>query len=166
MQAAGFALLVSITTAVDAADHERVTALSVLAEHDAQTGRFDDAEGYLREAIRIGGPSMSGGTGEERIRLAELLLNKETSRATEEAQELLDQSGADMPLFVVSRFRLSVAQTRASLARGDQAAAAEWASAALELAQQSHSGLRNHPALGLVKADTETLAWLDQIAGR
>jgi hypothetical protein len=68
------------------------------------------------------------------------------------------------PTFQSSRFRMCLAGVRVSLALGDKARAADWAVAALALAAATHSGLRNHPDLGLVETDSKTRAWLTAIA--
>ena len=38
--------------------------------------------------------------------------------------------------------------------------AAEWAQRALALAVATHSGLANHPKLGLIETDEATKSWL------
>jgi hypothetical protein len=59
---------------------------------------------------------------------------------------------------------MSLAGVRVSLALSDKARAADWAVGALDLAAATHSGLQNHPDMGLVVTDSRTRAWLTAIA--
>jgi hypothetical protein len=67
-------------------------------------------------------------------------------------------------MFVRSRYRLAVGQARVCLAFGDSSAAAAWATQALELAEAEHSGLQNHPELGLVDPPEAERGWLLNVA--
>jgi hypothetical protein len=163
-EAAGRALLEENLALPDLPPHERTLALGTLARSDLAGGRLISASRFLRDALAMGGPDASGTTGEEEIELAEALMAKGGDGDIREAKALLDRRASDPPVFVRSRYRLAVAQVRASLLIADVSAAAGWASTALDLAAARHSGLRHHPELGLVEADEAQLAWLREVA--
>ena len=163
-QAAGRALLEENLALADLPTHERTLALGTLARHDLVGGRLGSALLFLRRALAIGRPDASGTTGEEEIELAEVLLANGGAGDIQEAQALLDRRTSEPPVFVRSRYRLAVAQVRASLLQADVVAAADWASTALALAMIRDSGLRYHLELGLVEADEAQLAWLGEVA--
>ncbi len=143
---------------------ERTVALTTLARHERVSGRLVGALRLLRDALAIGGPDGNGTSGEEEIELAEILLANGADADLLEAKSLLDRRASDPPLFVRSRYRLAVAQTRTCLALGDTSAAAGWAIAALDFAAAEHSGLRHDPELGLVDPPDVELAWLRDVA--
>jgi hypothetical protein len=161
---AGRALVEDNLAQADLPQHERTWALATLARLDVARGRLADAERSLRAALAIGGPDASGTTGEEEIELAEILLAKGDDADIREAQALLDRRATRMPVFVRSRYRLAVAQARVSIALADASGAAAWASTALDLAAAEHSGLRHHPALGLIEVSEAELASLRDVA--
>jgi hypothetical protein len=157
-QAAGRQLLEAVIADPDAYQFERVGALCFLAAHEQDTNRLDAAEQHLRAAIPLLGTRGSGGTGLEEVRLAEILLTRGGGAELAEARGLVDR--ADAGPFPSSQFRRCLAGVRIALAMGDQPGAEAWARRALELAARTHSGLANHPRLGLVDADEATMAWL------
>lgn len=160
---AGRAMLEEILADRDIGSFERVTVHSLLGAHEHDAGRLEAAERHLRTALGLMATSnKSGSTGIEEVRLAEILLGKGGRADLEEARDLLGRMGD--PTFQSSRFRMCVAGVRVSLGLGDRARAADWAVVALELAAATHSGLHNHPDLGLVKTDSRTRAWLTAIA--
>lgn len=163
-QQAGRAMLEENLAIPDLFSFERTVALATLARHERSRGRLTDALRALRQALAVGGPDASGTTGEEEIELAEVLLAQGGEADIREAKSLLDRRGSDPPIFVRSRYRLAVGQTRVCLALGDPSAAAAWASQALELAETEHSGLRNHPELGLVDPPDAERTWLRDVA--
>jgi len=164
-QAAGAGLLEEHLADATVYAYERTLAHVLLADLARSRGDLAAAEAHVREALRISGPDGSGTSGEEEILLAEILLERGGRERVEEAQALLDRRADDRPsLFVRSRHRLYVAQTRASLALGDRKKATEWARAALDAASAQPSGLRYHPTLGLVPDDPELRRWLDGVA--
>lgn len=163
-QQAGRAMLEENLAIPDLFSFERTVALTTLARHERSRGRLPRALRALRQALAVGGPDASGTTGEEEIELAEVLLAQGVDGDIAEAKALLDRRASDPPIFVRSRYRLAVAQTRVCLALGDPLAAAAWASQALELADTEHSGLRNHPELGLIDPPVAERTWLREVA--
>lgn len=164
-QRAGRAMLEENLAISNLFSFERTVALTTLARHERSRGHLADALRALRQALAVGGTDASGTTGEEEIELAEILLARGDDADIPEAKAILDRRASDPPIFVRSRYRLAVGQTRVCLALGDPAAAATWASQALELAETEHSGLRNHPDLGLVDPPAAERTWLRDIAG-
>jgi hypothetical protein len=164
-EAAGYQMLAGVVDDPHAYHFEKVGALSFLGAYDQEQGRLDSAERNLRLALaamrtKPGG----GGTGEEEIGLAEILLAHGGRTRLDEALELLATRAQDPPRLLKSRFRLCLAAARVSLALGHSRQAGEWASAALSLADATHSGLANHPDLGLVETDPQTREWLASVA--
>jgi predicted negative regulator of RcsB-dependent stress response len=164
-QAAGRDLLEQVIADRDAYSHERVTAYCLLAAHEQETGKLDDAERHLRTVLEMmSDGNRSGSTQLEEVRLAEILLTRGGPGELAEAQDLLDGTRQSPPLLMRDRFRMSIAGVKVALALKDKRRAAEWASDALNLAAAAHSGLRNHPDLGLVATDGRTRTWLTTIA--
>lgn len=161
----GEALLNENLALADLPGHERVLDLCLLAGHFQRSGRSREAEACLREALAIGGPDGSGTSGEEEIALAEILIERGGGEDLEEAGRLLNRRASKMPLFVRSRYRLAVACARLYVALHQGGEAANWARAALELAETSDSGLTYHPDLGLVSADEAEVQWLRKVGG-
>jgi hypothetical protein len=163
-ETAGRLMLEQFLADPDLPRFERVGILSQLGAHEQEAGRPVAAERHLRAALGLmAANNKSGSTGIEEVRLAEILLGKGGTSELDEARGLLE--GMDDPTFLSSRFRMCLAGARVSLALGDEARAAEWAVVALDLAARTHSGLQNHPDLGLVEADPRTLGWLKAVAG-
>lgn len=163
-EAAGHELLEQIVSGRDAPGHERITALCILGAHEQDRGRLIDAERHLRAALGQMASNPSGSTQLEEIRLAEILLAKGRQSDLDEARDLLDRRAASPPRFLSARFRMCVAGVRVSLALKDRTRAADWAASALDVAASPHSGLANHPTLGLVETDAATRAWLAAVA--
>lgn len=163
-EAAGRELLEQIVSGRDAPGHERITALCVLGAHEQDRGSLIDAEHHLRAALGLMASNPSGSSQLEEVRLAEILLAKGGRPDLVEARDLLDRRAASPPRFLSARFRMCVAGARVSLALKDKTRAADWAAAALDLAASTHSGLANHPTLGLVETDSVTRAWLAAVA--
>ena len=163
-EAAGYAMLAGIARDADAPHHEKVGALSFMGAHDQERGRLHEAESNLRAALEAMKAGESGSTELEEIRLAEVLLALGGQENLEEARRLLEARALKPPLLVSSRFRLCVAAARVCVALGLKQEAAEWAAAASMLASAEHSGLANHPTLGLVRTDHKTREWLAAVA--
>ena len=166
LKAAGRELLEQNITDPDALPFERVTALCVLGADEQDAGDVDAAERHLRAALDLIEATPSGGTELAEVRLAEILLGRGGRAQLEEARALLDRMPASRPLLLGSRFRKCVAGVRIAAALGDEASSAAWARLALQLAAATHSGLANHPRLGLVETDDATLSWLAETALR
>lgn len=164
-QAAGRALFADNISNPGPHPLERVTALCLLGAHEQDVGNLDDAERHLREALRLMVTNPSGGSGLEAVRLAEILLARGGRDELEEARRLINGPSDSDLLFLSSRFRRCLAGARIALALGDQPSAATWARQALQLSVTTHSGLANHPRLGLVEMNRSTFAWLKGIAG-
>jgi len=162
-QAAGRELLEDIVVDPDSYQFEKVSALSFLGAHEQDTDRLDAAERHLRAALRLMAAEPSGGTELEEVRLAEILLKRGGRADLEEARHLIDRVGMSRPMLLSSRFRNCLAGVRVALALGDVHHAEGWARQALALASATHSGLANHPKLGLVETDDATRAWLAAI---
>ena len=163
-EAAGYAILAGIARDEDAPHHEKVGALSLMGAHDQERGRLHEAESNLRAALEAMKAGQSGNTELEEIRLAEVLLALDGRDHLEEARHLLEERAQKPPRLVSSRFRLCVAATRVCMALGLKQEAAGWAAAASKLATAEHSGLANHPTLGLVQTDHKTREWLAAVA--
>jgi hypothetical protein len=164
--AAGSELLEGIAADLDAYRFEKVTALSQLGAFEHDGGRPEAAERHLRAALSLAAATRGSGTNElEEVRLAEILLQRGGRADLAEAAGLIDRLTPSKPVILASRFRKCLAGARVALALGDADRAAEWARTALELAAATHSGLANHPRLGLVETDEPTRAWLRTVAG-
>jgi hypothetical protein len=163
VETAGYQMLVGILQNPNAPTHEKVTVLSQLGGRDHDRGRLDDAERNLRDALALMGTSPSGSNGLERIRLAEILLARGGQEQLEEARQLLVEEAEGEPVFVSTRFRLAIAAARVSIGLDDPKGAAGWAALALQLAEARHSGLANHPTLGLVDLDPGLRQWLESV---
>lgn len=161
---AGQRLLIEIVDAPDAPDFEKVIALSMLGDRALLNGRLDEAEANLREALRISGQDGSGTSGLEQAWLAQVALARGDRAGLEEARALVERRAADPPLILSARFEICVTAAKVALALEDPAAAAAWAEAALALADADHSGLANHPRLGLVQLSAQMRAWLSDVA--
>jgi hypothetical protein len=161
--AAGRAMLQENLRTPDLPSFERTLALASLARQDRADGRLTSAIELLRDALRTAGPDGSGTSGEEEIELAEMLLAMGGREELLEAKALLDRRATELPLFVRSRYRLAVAQTRVAQLLDDPTTASASAATALELAAVDHSGMRHHPDLGLVEAPAAELAWLQDV---
>ena len=164
--AAGYEMMAAIAGDPEAPRFEKVGALSALGAYDQDRGHLDDAERSLRSALKAMDNNPSGSTGLEGVCLAEVLLARGGRGRLEEARGLLESSADDPPVLLDDRFRMCVSAVRVSLALGGHAQAAAWANTALSLANASHSGLANHPTLGLVQVDAKTREWLASVAGR
>jgi hypothetical protein len=164
VEAAGRELLEQVVSDRDARGDEKISALCFLGAHEQDRGRLTDAERHLRAALSLMTSNRSGSTQLEEVRLAEILLAKGGRSDLGEARELLDRRAGSPPLLLSSRFRMCVAGVRVSLALKDETRAADWAASALDLAASPHSGLANHPTLGLVATDSATRAWLAAVA--
>lgn len=163
--AAGRRLLIEVVEAPHAPDFEKVMALSMLGERALRGGRLDEAEANLREALRISGENGSGTSGLEEAWLAQVALARGDRACLEEVRPLLEhRAAADPPQILSARFEICVTAARVALALEARAAAASWARAALALADADHSGLANHPRLGLVHLDSQTRQWLGEVA--
>lgn len=165
-EAAGYEMMVGIVGDPTAAQFEKVSALSALGAYAQDRGLLDDAERNLRSALEAMRTTPSGGTKLEEVRLAEVLLARGGEPQLVEALDVLERRAKDPPQLLRDRFRLCFAAVRVSLALGRAAQAAEWAASALQLASATHSGLANHPTLGLVPDDPKTRKWLASVAGR
>jgi len=77
---------------------------------------------------------------------------------------LVERRAADRHPFLNARFETCLTAAKVAMALGEPAAAAEWAREALALADADHSGLANHPRLGLVQLTSQTRAWLSDVA--
>lgn len=157
---AGTSLLHQILEDAQAPDFERTGALSLLGAHEQQMGRPDAAEKYTRAALNEMSRNRSGSDDLEETRLAEILLARGQPKQLEEARLLLNGRAQRPPRLLSSRFRWATAGVKVSLALNDRAGAARWAASALDMAAAEHSGLANHPTLGLVSTTEETRAWL------
>lgn len=162
---AGRRLLIEVAESADAPDFEKVMALSMLGQAALRDGRLDEAEANLRQALRISGESGSGTSGLEEAWLAQVALARGDRDGLREARVLLEQRAADPSLIISARFEICSTAARVAVALQDRAAAASWARDALDLADADHSGLANHPRLGLVHLDAHTRAWLNEVAG-
>jgi hypothetical protein len=162
-RAAGQELLERIVADPNAYPFEKVSALSFLGAHEQDTDQLDAAERHLRSALNLMATVVSGGTGLEEVRLAEILLIRAGRANLEEARDLIDRVGESDPRILNSRFRKCLVGVRVALALGDDVRAQGWARQALELASATHSGLANHPKLGLVETDDTTRAWLADV---
>lgn len=160
---AGRAMLEANASSPDAG-FERTWALTTLGQYEMGAGRSDAAEPYFRAAIKRLSVDRSGGSGLEPTLLAEILLGRGDKASLAEARTLLDANLDDRPLLVRDRYRMCVAGTRVAVALGNSDAHV-WASEALRYASTTHSGLRNHPKLGLFTAEGRTVAWLQRVAG-
>jgi hypothetical protein len=161
---AGRAMLQENASDPDAAGFERTLALSLLGSHEVGAGGGDVAEPMLRTAIERLKTDPSGGSGLEPTVLAEILLRRGDVASLREAKALLDANLDDPPLLVRHRHRMCVAGARVAVALGDRRDARLWAQEALRYAAATHSGLRNHPRLGLFTAEGRTKAWLERVA--
>lgn len=166
MQASAFALWEQNLTDPNAYEFERVTALSFLGAYEQKAGLFAAAEAHLRAALDLMASNRSGSTDLEEVRLAEILIQRGGSAALLEARSLIEQLGETQPLLLNDRFRKCVAGARVAIALGDDGQAADWSRQALALASARHSGLANHPSLGLVETDASMRAWLAAVAQR
>lgn len=164
-QAAGRGLLELTVVNRDSHEFERVSALSLLGAHEQDTGLIDAAERHLRAALDVMAVHPSGGTELEAVRLAEILLKRGRRTELEEARDLIDRVGTSRPILLSSRFRKCLVGVRVALALDEIPHAKEWARQALALASAPHSGLANHPRLGLVETDDATRAWLALVVG-
>lgn len=160
----GRRLLVEVVDSPEAPDFEKVMALSMLGQRALRDGRLDEAEANLREALRISGQSRSGTSGLEEAWLAQVALARGDRGAMRQALALLEHRAGDPPAILSARFEICVTAARIALALEDRAAAASWAQAALRLAGAEHSGLANHPTLGLVSLDGRTREWLRSVS--
>ena len=163
-EAAARGLLEHVIADPDAYGFEKVTALCQLGTHYQDSGRLDEAERCLRDAMDRMAAGDSGGSELEPVRLAETLLERGSPDQLREANKLLDGLVQSPPLILSSRFRMCVAGVRVSLAMGDRERAAQWARSGLEAAEATHSGLAKHPKLGLVETDLATKSWLMGVA--
>lgn len=163
-RAAARELLREIIEARETPEFEKVMALSMLGEHALRLGDLDDAEARLRSALDLLEGGASGGSGLEATWLAEVLLARGGRSRLEEAKALLDHSATSPPLLLSSQFDLCLIAVKVTLALGDNDEARTWARTALDLASATHSGLANHPTLGLVEADQQVRDWLVAIA--
>lgn len=161
---AGRRLLIEVVDSPDAPDFERVMALSMLGQRALRDQRLDEAEANLRQALRISGQNGSGTSGLEEAWLAQVALARDDRDALHEARVLLEQRAADPPPFLSARLEICLTAAHVALALKDNAAAGSWAVAALALADADHSGLANHPTLGLVDLDVPTREWLNDLA--
>lgn len=161
---AGTSLLHQILEDADAPAFERTGALSLLGSHEQHMGRLDAAEKYTRAALDEISHHRNGSDDLEETRLAEILLARGQTQQLEEARRLLNGRTQRPPRMLKSRFRWATAGVKVSLALNDRPAAARWAAMALAIAAAEHSGLANHPTLGLVSTDEETRAWLIAVA--
>lgn len=161
---AGRTLLIEVAESPDAPDFEKVMALSMLGERALREERLDEAEANLREALRISGPNGSGTSGLEEAWLAQVALARADGAGLQEARALIERRATDPPLILSARLEIYLTAARVALALEDRAAAASWARAALGLADADHSGLANHPTLGLIHLSSQTRTWLNQLA--
>lgn len=162
--AAGRRLLTEVVESPHAPDFEKVMALSMLGERALRDGRLDEAEANLRDALRISGENGSGTSGLEEAWLAQVALARGDRGGLEEARPMIERRAADQPLILSARFEIFLTAARVTLALNDRPAAASWARAALTLADADHSGLANHPGLGLAHLDLQTRRWLSEAA--
>jgi tetratricopeptide (TPR) repeat protein len=162
----GQRLLIEIVDSAEAPEFEKVMALSMLGERALREGRLDEAEANLREALRISGPDSSGTSGLEEVWLAQVALARGDRAGLPEARALVERRAAYPHPFLNARFETCLTAAKVAMALEDRAEAATWAQAALRLADADHSGLANHPTLGLVRLSSQTRAWLSDVAGR
>lgn len=162
--AAGRRLLIEVVESAEAAEFEKVMALSNLGERALREGRLDEAEANLREALEISRPDGSGISGMEEAWLAQVALARGDRDGMREGLLLIERRATDPPLILTARFELYLTAAKLASAFEDPAAAATWARAALTLADVKHSGLANHPTLGLVEVNKDTRQWLSQVA--
>ncbi len=163
---AGQRLLIEILESPEAPEFEKVMALSILGERALRERRLDEAEANLREALRIAGRDGSGTSGLEEVWLAQVALARGDRAGLPEARALVERRAADPHPFLNARFETCLTAAKIAMALEDRAEAATWAQAALRLADADHSGLANHPTLGLVRLSSQTRAWLSDVAGR
>ncbi len=163
-EAGGRELFEEILADDEAPGHEKTTAHWTLGAYYQRAGHLHDAERHLRAALDRISRDENGRSDVEEVQLAEVLLARGGRDHLEEARDILDRRASPPPTFVSSRFRMCLAGVRVTLALKDRRRAAEWAAAALDLAAATHSGLANHPTLGLVEADSQTRAWLTAVA--
>jgi hypothetical protein len=165
VQEAGRRLLDDVIADPTTYEFERVSAHSALAAHSQAVGDLGEAERQLRlvfeTRVRAHG---SGGSNLDEVRFAEVLLSRGGRARLEEALALLESKAAEPVTFMATRFRTCLAGVRVSLALNDKRHAASWANEALKVAAATHSGLRNHPHLGLVETDAGTMRWLTTLA--
>ena len=164
-QIAGRQLLIEVAESADAPDFEKVMALSMLGRAALRDGRLDEAEANLRHALRMSGKNGSGTSGLEEAWLAQVALARGNHDALRQTRALLEQRAADPPAILSARFEICLTAARVASALDDERAAASWAQSALDLADRDHSGLANHPGLGLVRLDRETREWLERLSG-
>lgn len=162
--AAGRRLLIEVVESSEGADFEKVIALSTLGERALRDGQLDEAEANLREALRIAGDNGSGTTGLEEAWLAQVALARGDRGGFREALDLVARRAHDPPQILSARFEICLTAAKLAVALGDPVAAASWARSALTLADAEHSGLANHPTLGLVEVTAQTRAWLNEVA--
>ena len=163
-QEAGRAMLEENLAILDLSEFERTVALTTLARQERSHGRLAGALRALRQALAMGGPEASGTTGEEEIELAEVLLERGGAADIPEAKTLLDRRASDPPIFVRSRYRLAVGQARACLAVATHLPQPLGHRRHSNSRTPRHSGLRNHPKLGLVDPPEAERAWLRDVA--
>jgi len=160
---AGRALLRAVVADPQAPHSERVSALSLLSDHELGAGMLEEAEADLREVLALMQTSRSGSTSLEEVWLAEILIRRGRPRDLLEAERLLERSDAHRSIIVSVRFRFALVATRLALALGDRALAAQRARSALDVAGRRSSGLVNRPTLGLVSLDPATRTWLEGV---
>ena len=156
-------LLREIVEGSDSQDFEHVMALSTLGKLALDDGRIDDAEASLRTAMRLIENGTGGGSDLEEAWLAEALVARGERGDLEDARAIMERRVSSPPLILSARFQVWLTAARVAMAGGDDSAAATWARAALEVAAAEHSGLANHPGLGLPDVDQETRDWLVRV---
>jgi hypothetical protein len=163
-RAAGSRLLLEVIESSDAPAFERAWAHSDLGRHAFEDGRLAEAEAHLRESLNVPGNNGSGLSGMEEVWLARVALTRADPAGLQKARDLVERRAANPPLILSVRFEICRVAAELALALQDKAAAASWARAALKIAGADHSGLANHPTLGLVTADSKAQGWLSQVA--
>lgn len=153
--------------AVLVAGRDRFTQSPAL-EHLAASVADDDpaeAERLLRRLLDLN-PTLNNTSHMAEIRLAEILVRRGTPEALSEAREHLNSWDArDVGDFSVQLFDAAVARARWNEVAGDPAAASEWASCALELADVE-SPFPNAPGLAVRGLDAGLSEWLTDLARR
>jgi hypothetical protein len=162
-QLAGQRLLEDVVKDPAGSGFDKAVCLGRLAEHSHALGRLDDAERHARAVLSLVLSGASGGSGAERVRLAEILLDQDAERHLAEARALLDASPLAEAVFLNLRFRICLLGIRVSQTAGQPDDARNWAEAAIEIASAKHSGFRYHPDVALVNAYMPTLGWLREV---
>ena len=132
-------------------EFEALRAREQLGFSLAAENRDEEAEELLRGVMKdvtTRSAQRSGTTHLTELALAELLLRRATPADLEEAWHLLEVASTQVPTFLRDQvLRLLVCRSRVAAAMG-RSDAAEFAAAALEVANETQPALSRHPDIG------------------